>query len=196
MLPASSSAQVLQANMTFSSVHNINHLYFVTASICGWKHLFVQPVYAQIVLDSLSWMQKEERMLLFSFVVMPSHLHLVLKSETDTIGNTVWQFGSFTAHMILGQLRDDHQHDLTEFFHQQKRDNRHQHSIWQDIQAKNIYSTNFLLQKMEYIHNNPVSKDWHLVEDRANYKYSSACFYDNGIKPVIPITDLNQWLMV
>jgi hypothetical protein len=49
---------------------------------------------------------------------------------------------------------------------------------------------------MEYIHSNPVSKDWKLVDDRAQYKYSSACFYDMGITPIIPITDINEWLMV
>jgi hypothetical protein len=49
---------------------------------------------------------------------------------------------------------------------------------------------------MEYIHSNPASKDWQLVKDRADYKYSSACFYDRGNMPVIPITDVNNWLMV
>ena len=147
-------------------------------------------------MDSFSWMQKEKRILLFAFVIMPSHVHTILKPENDTIGNILWQFGSFTAHAILNQLREDRKKDLIEFFHQQKRDVRHQHSIWHDIQAKNVYSSEFLYQKMEYIHSNPVSKDWQLVEDRAQYKYSSACFYDNGLAPIIPITDVNEWLML
>src|SRR5688572_32525271 len=108
--------------MTFSSVHNVNHLYFVTASISGWKHLFIETLYVQIVMDSFSWMQKEKRILLFAFVIMPSHLHTILKPENDTIGNILWQFGSFTAHAILNQLREDRKKDLIEFFHQQKRD--------------------------------------------------------------------------
>ena len=49
---------------------------------------------------------------------------------------------------------------------------------------------------MEYIHNNPVSKDWKLVADRAEYKYSSACFYDKGVMPITPIADINEWLIV
>ncbi len=196
MLPAPSPAQALLANMTFSSIHDINHLYFVTASISGWKHLFIEPAYARIIMDSLSWMQKAKRILLFAFVLMPSHLHAILKPERDMIGNIIQQFGSYTAHAILHRLRKDHKQDLLDFFHEQKRDDRHQHSIWQDIQAKNVYSSKFLFQKMEYIHSNSVSKDWQLVENRADYKYSSACFYDNGINPIIPITDVNEWLMV
>jgi len=49
---------------------------------------------------------------------------------------------------------------------------------------------------MEYLHSNPVSKDWKLAVDKTEYKYSSACFYDKGITPIIPITDINEWLMV
>jgi hypothetical protein len=65
--PCAVPAQVWEDNMTFPSIHNINHLYFVTASICGWKHLLVEPKYSQIVLDSLVWLQRTKRILLFAF---------------------------------------------------------------------------------------------------------------------------------
>jgi len=87
-----------------------------------------------------------------------------------------------------------HLYFMTASVIESKRDSRHQHSIWQDIQAKNIYSMDFLQQKIEYIHQNPVAKDWKLVEDRADYIYSSAGYYDYGRKSVIEITDLNEWL--
>lgn len=182
--------------MTFSSIHNVDHLYFVTASIIGWKHLLAEHKYSQIVLDSLVWLQKANRIVLFSFVLMPSHLHLILKPISKTIGETLRDFGSYTAHTILRELHNDKRDDLLLFFHEQRRDIRHEHSVWQNIQAKNIYSSKFLSQKLEYIHSNPVSKDWKLVDDRADYKYSSACFYDKRIAPIIPITDINEWLVV
>jgi hypothetical protein len=56
--------------------------------------------------------------------------------------------------------------------------------------------TSILSEKTEYIHSNPASKNWRLVKNRADYKYSSACFYDNGKVPIIPITDVNKWLMI
>jgi putative transposase len=181
--------------VTFPSFHDATHLYFITASIIGWKHLFVTDKYAKIVLNSLAWLQQKKRILLFAFVIMPSHLHAILKPESKTIGEIVQQFGSFTAHEILIQLREDHQQDLLELFQQKKRDQRHEHSIWQDIQAKNVHSMKFLQQKLEYIHQNPVAKEWKLVNDRADYLYSSAGYYDYGRKPVIEITDMNEWLM-
>jgi len=182
--------------MTFPSFHDPNHLYFVTASIIEWKNLFITPEYIKIPLDSLAWMEEQKRILLFSFVVMPSHLHAILKPENHTIGEVVQQFGSFTAHDILKKLRTDNRKELLASFRQSKRDQRHEHSVWQDIQAKNIYSMDVLRQKMEYIHQNPVAKDWMLAEDRADYPYSSARYYDYGRKPVIEIKDINEWLTI
>ena len=180
--------------MTFSSFNDSSHLYFITASIVEWKPLFITPEYANIPLNSLAWMQEQKRILLFSFVIMPTHLHVVIKPESDPIGDILQQFGSFTAHEILKKLQENHQKELLEAFHQKKRDPRHEHSIWQDIQAKNIYSMDFLWQKMEYIHQNPIAQKWRLAKDRADYVYSSAGYYDYGRKPVIPITDINEWL--
>lgn len=182
--------------MTFPSFHDPTHLYFITASVIEWQHLFATAEYAKIILNSWVWMQKEKRILLFAFVIMPSHLHAILKPENNPIGEVIQQFGSFTAHEILKRLREQNQTDLLKIFHQQKRDKRHEHSVWQDIQAKNIYSKDFLEQKLEYIHQNPVTKDWKLVEDRADYLFSSAGYYDYGRKPVIEITDINEWLTI
>ena len=180
--------------MTFPSFHDPTHLYFITASIIGWKHLFITPEYINIPLNSLAWMQQQKRILLFAFVIMPSHLHAIVKPVSDTIGEVVQQFGSFTAHEILKKLHADNRKDLLELFSQNKRDPRHEHSIWQDIQAKNIYSMDVLQQKLEYIHQNPVAKDWRLAEDRVDYSYSTAGYYDHGRKPIIDITDINEWL--
>ena len=139
-------------------------------------------------------MQQQRRILLFAFVIRPSHLHAIIKPESDPIGEIIQQFGSFTAHEILKKLREHNQKELLEIFQQKKRDQRHEYSIWQDIQAKNIYSLDFLQQKMEYIHQNPVAKDWKLAGDRADYPYSSAGYYDHGRKSIIEITDINEWL--
>ena len=180
--------------MTFSSFHDSTHLYFITASVVEWKHLFITPEYTVIPLNSLAWLQQQKRILFFAFVIMPSHLHAILKPVSDSIRVIVQQFGSFTAHELLNRLQQDGQKDLLDLFQQNRRDRRHEHSIWQDIQAKNIYSLDVLQQKLEYIHQNPVSKEWKLVKDRADYLYSSAGYYDNGRKPIIEITDINEWL--
>ena len=66
--------------------------------------------------------------------------------------------------------------------------------MWQPLQAKNIYGRDFLIEKMEYINNNPIARYWALVRDRADYLYSSARFYDRGEAPLVDIDDVREWL--
>ncbi len=60
----------------------------------------------------------------------------------------------------------------------EKRKNK-RHQVFEiSFEAKIIESEKFLFQKLHYIHHNPVSKKWNLVEDFRDYPYSSAGFYE------------------
>ena len=181
---------------TFSPHQDPTHLYFVTATILGWKQLFTRSAYADIVLDSLNWHRQNGHWALYAYVLMPNHLHTIIKPLQDrTISKVLQSFGSFTAHALLARLQSDGSGSLLAFFaRRQNRDASKKHQIWQPIQAKNVYSAEFLGEKLEYIHNNPVAKHWHLVGDRADYPYSSACFYDRGVVPVVEVDDVRVWL--
>jgi REP element-mobilizing transposase RayT len=183
--------------MTFKPHHDPTHLYFLTATILGWRQVFVKPAYARIVLDSLDWHRRQGRWSLYAYVLMPNHLHALVKpEETRTVSDVLQSFGSFTAHAILVRLKSESHDNLLAFFAQRReKDARKEHQIWQPIQAKNVYSAAFLREKLDYMHNNPVAKQWHLVEDRADYAYSSACFYDRGEAPAVEVDDVRGWLV-
>jgi putative transposase len=182
--------------MTFKPQHDPTHLYFITATLLGWKQLFAEAAYARIVLDSLDWHRRHGHWALYAYVLMPNHLHAIIKPRGEhSISSVLQSLGSFTAHAILARLRDDRRQGLLTFFAQrQDRDAGKSHQIWQPIQAKNIYSVAFLRQKLEYIHNNPVAKQWRLAQDRTAYVYSSACFYDKGRLPIVEVDDVREWL--
>ncbi len=182
--------------MTIKPYHDPTHLFFVTATIMGWKHLFVEPACAKIILQSLDWHRHHGRWSLFVFVVMPNHAHFIIRPLGEqTISTVLQSFGSYTAHAILAQLRQDKQTDLLTFFAQrQDHDESKEHQIWLPIEAKNVYSVEFLRQKVEYSHNNPVAKHWRLADDRADYRYSSARFYDKGESPIIEVDDIREWM--
>ena len=182
-------------NMTFKPRHHREHLYFITATVLGWKPLFTQPEYALIILNSLDWHREQNRWLLFAYVLMPHHLHALIKPRNPfTISQVVQSFGSFTAHAILNQLRRNERTDWLQFFsRRQDKDTNKRHQIWRPIQAKNVYSEPFLRQKLSYIHHNPVAKGWDLAREPADYPYSSACYYERGSIPVVAVTDIWAW---
>ena len=52
----------------------------------------------------------------------------------------------------------------------------------QSFDAKECFSIEILEQKLDYIHANPVSGKWNLVDYFTDNKYSSASFYELGVK--------------
>ncbi len=181
--------------MPFDSIHSDTDLYFVTASIVGWHPILQNEAYANIILDAFRTRRKRHTMLLFAYVIMPTHIHAILKPADQTIGQLLQDFGSYTAHKIVAQLVADGKLELLDHFHRFRRNPRSNHPVWQEIQAKNIFSAEFLNQKFEYIHNNPIAKGWELASIPEGYLYSSAGFYQGQNNCVIEINDLREYLM-
>lgn len=64
----------------------------------------------------------------------------------------------------------------------------------ESFDAKDCRSSEFIFQKLAYIHKNPVSKKWQLVNDYTQYEYSSASFYEKGIKKYDKLLHINDAL--
>ncbi len=182
--------------MTFKPQHFPDHLYFITGSLVGWQPLLARPEFAAIILNSLAWHRQQQHWALYTYVIMPTHFHALIKpGDGHTITTNLQSLGSFTAHAILKQLRANQlQSELDYFVTHRQTDSTERHQIWQPIQAKNVYSIEFLREKVEYIHNNPVAKHWALAANRADYRWSSACFYDRNVPPIIEVDDLREVL--
>jgi putative transposase len=169
--------------------------YFITASIINWIPLFDEDRYAQVILDGLSFFKAKKDILLFAFVIMPSHFHAIIKPVKLSIGKFLQSFGSLTAHKMIKMLQEDNRRDILDILHKNKRDKRSNYSFWQEIFTENIFTQKFLEQKLEYIHQNPVYTKEESFGDRSSYQYSSAGFYDQGAKPVIEIDDIRDYLI-
>ncbi len=181
--------------MPLDSFDDPHHLYFITASVIDWKPLFTEKKYAWVILDVFSFFRNKKEILLFAFVIMPSHIHAIIKPINIPIGKFLQSFGSLTAHKLIKMLRDDQRTDVLNTFHENRRDWRSNHSFWQEIFTENIFSQRFLEQKLEYIHQNPISKLNDSIENRSDFLFSSARFYDNGEIPIIEIDDISDYLM-
>ncbi|VAW28495.1 hypothetical protein MNBD_BACTEROID06-429 [hydrothermal vent metagenome] len=56
-------------------------LYFVTFTIVYWLDLFIRDVYKQAVVDSLNYCQDKKGLEVYAWVIMTSHVHLILRSN-------------------------------------------------------------------------------------------------------------------
>jgi len=168
------------------------HLFFVTSTVLKWIKLFNKKEFAQIVIDSLKYITEEDWINIYAFVLMPNHIHLILKFSANHTADQVFRdFHKFTSQQILKIMRKNHLALMNQFI-VNKKDRKHQ--IWQrEPKFKNVYSAEFLIQKAEYIHNNPIQSKWQLVERVEDYLYSSAAYYLKG-KPftLFKLTDLRE----
>lgn len=64
------------------------------------------------------------------------------------------------------------------------------HQVFErSFDCKEITSQYFFTQKLSYIHNNPCSSAWKLVENPVDYVHSSAKFYLTGEQSIYLIAD-------
>jgi len=184
--------------MKYKTLHDSEHLYFLSSCIVNHKIIFTDKELAMLILESLSWFRKNGFYKLYAFCLMPNHLHFLIKllKKDTVIEEIAGNFHKFTGHKIIEILKRNRDSRLLKYFAEHaKRKNDRNYLIWDDTVARNIFDEEVLKETVEYIHNNPRNKSWNLVCDRADYPYSSACFYDRGVMPLIEIDDVREILV-
>ncbi len=159
--------------------------YFLTCSTVNWLPVFSNPIIANIIIDSLSFLHKENRMLLHAYVIMENHIHIIA-SSSDLL-NEIRKFKSFTARKSIDWYKQhDKQWILKQLrFHKAIHKTDQDFQFWQEGYHPQLVSNEkILLNKLEYIHNNPVQRGY--VDKPEDWRYSS---YRNYIKreAVLPI---------
>ncbi len=179
----------------FKSCHIPGHLYFVTTTVVGRRKILTEPPIAGIIVESLGYLRKEGRVKLFSYVIMPDHLHLILlplqKDEKEqTISDVMRDFKKFTSKRIVGYLKKTGRTVLLDFFSGSARGHKgQQYKVWQDgFFDENVFTQNFLNQKIQYIHYNPVRKG--MVTEPEDYPFSSATNFVSEGEGILELDEL------
>jgi putative transposase len=154
----------------------LEHPQFYTATIKDWLHLLKPDKYKDIIIDSMKFMVGNKRVKIYGFVIMPNHIHIIWQILYPYKPSDVQRdFLKFIAQKILYDLKENHIQVLEKFISENKDRN---HQIWKyNSLSIPLYSEKVLIQKLDYIHNNPIHEKWKLAIDITDYKYSSAKFY-------------------
>ena len=152
--------------------------HFISPTIVDWVDVFTRNCYRDIIIDSLDFCIKKKGLVLYGYVIMTNHLHLLVRSETGKLSDTIRDFKKFTASAILEAIRNGpesrrewmlHRFEWNATQNQRSSDNQ----VWtHENRAEYIYTQQFFDQKLKYIHENPVRAGW--VEQPEDYQYSSA----------------------
>lgn len=172
--------------------HVDNPVQFFTATILEWKKLLKPHKYKQIIIDSLIFLVNEKRVKIYGFVIMDNHIHLIWQgTDLYSLKHIQLSFMKYTAQNIKFDLEKYHPLVLKEF-KVETSDRKYQ--FWErDALAIDIMSHEVFVQKLNYIHQNPVRAS--LCEDELDYEYSSAQHYHGKENPYsfIEPYDIGFW---
>ena len=100
--------------------------------------------------------RKSAGFLLFAYVIMWDHMHL-LTSRPSTTSNVLRVLKGITARRLIDYLKDNaHLSSLAKLQHQE-RDRNYKYSLWQtEKNVLPIFSEGMFMEKVNYIHRNPL----------------------------------------
>ena len=129
-------------------------------------------------------MKKEYENKISAYVIMPNHIHLILKLSdfSPRLPNLINNSKRFLTYGIINLLKKDDRIDLLNFFSSHGNIKKGaKHKVFKErYDSLAIQSRKFFLQKLNYIHNNPCQEKWQLVPKPALYPYSSASNYTHN----------------
>lgn len=162
--------------------HDSRTPHFVSFAIVHWLDLFTRKEYCNVVIESLSYCIQHKGLIVNAWCIMPNHIHLIIRSETNQLQDIMRDLKKFTAKKLVIEIQEN----LTEsrkdwilwMFKRagEKNSNNKTWQVWQQHNQPIELSTNKMIdQRLEYLHMNPVKAGF--VDKPEDWVYSSAKQY-------------------
>jgi len=169
-------------------IHKQDGAYFITCTTVGWVDLFIRDRYKQLIADSLNHCVEKLGLNIYCYVIMPSHLHLIVSAKNSDLSDVIGSFKKYTSRELIKLIKspgESRREWLLPIFSSagEKNPRNKIYQVWQQKNhAEEVYSPKFTLSKIKYIHNNPVEEGF--VARPEEYLYSSARDYAGLSSPV------------
>ncbi|MEQ8477038.1 transposase [Fulvivirga sp.] len=158
--------------------------YFITMTVVYWIDVFSRRDYKDIIVESLNYCIANKGLNLYAWIIMSNHIHIVGKVETELgMSGFLRDFKKFTSKKIVELIQEipESRRDwlLDKFSFEARRTGRAEnYKLWKDDNHAIDMSTIDMMNKVDYIHDNPVRAG--LVHEPDQYVYSSATDYAGG----------------
>ncbi len=170
--------------------YNSEGLYFVSFAVVEWLNVFTRNEYKEIIIDSLTFCQKNKGMEIFAWCIMTNHVHLVFRTIGEQKPELVLgDFKRFTSQKIVKAIIDNPKESRKEILINtfkkaaENTSNVKHHQFWRhDNKPIELWSNKVINEKINYVHQNPVEAG--LVFRAEDYRYSSAIDY-SGVKGLL-----------
>ena len=126
----------------------------------------------EVVCKALDEARKSAGFLIFAYVFMLDHIHLIT-DNAKSIKETLRFTNGITARRVIDYLKENNYESCLEKLKIQVREREHKHSVFQHHpNAFEIYGEDKMMEKVNYVHLNPVRAG--LVKLPDEYRFSSS----------------------
>ena len=175
-------------------------IYFITFTCHDWLPL-IQVTNGYDMIYKWYDILSSNSHVINGYVIMPNHLHMLLyyTGVGPSLNRIVGNGKRFMAYSIIEALEAQKEKRLLNRLNLavtpsgKKRGKKHE--VWKDsFDVKECRTEPFVLQKLNYIHNNPCAGKWKLADSPVHYWHSSASFYISGRHAGYPVKDYRIFL--
>ena len=182
--------------------HNNQQIYFVSFAVVGWIDLFIRNEYKDELVKSLDYCIKLKDLELYAWVIMTSHVHLIIGSRGKPLSDIMRDLKRHTSerlHILIKNNTKESRKEclpaealaqagMLELMEQAGNENSNNSGfqLWQQHNHPiELPTPQIVHQKLDYLHLNPVAAGF--VEKPEDWLYSSAKDYYTGKKGMLDI---------
>ena len=170
-------------------------VHFISFAVVQWVDALSRPHYKDIVIDSLRFCQQKKGLILYAYVIMSNHIHLIAAAkEGYSLSDILRDMKKHTSKALLAAIQNntESRKDWMMWIFSSAgkyNSNNKEFQFWQqDNRPIQLNTSEMVEQRLNYIHNNPVLAG--LVKEAEHYPYSSATDY-SGNKGLLEIEFIN-----
>ncbi|HEV8083343.1 MAG TPA: transposase [Chitinophagaceae bacterium] len=154
-------------------------LYFISFAVVNWIDVFIRKEYKDILLESWIYCQEHKGLEIYGWIIMPSHVHMIISSKENKLEDIVRDMKSHTSTTLRKVIKNHVGESRREWMLMmmekagKENVNNNDFQLWQQhnkpIQIMNI---EMFHKTLDYIHDNPVEAGF--IEKAEDWLYSSA----------------------
>ncbi|MBI3950794.1 MAG: transposase [Acidobacteria bacterium] len=148
---------------------------FITAVANDRLPVFRAAAIKLVTCQAIDEARQSGGFLLFAYVIMPDHVHLLTDSPYKP-SEVSRRLKGTIAHRVIEYLKEKgYESSLRKLRHEEWK-RHHRYSLWgHESNVFSVFSESVFMQKVNYIHQNPVRAG--LVERAIDYRWSSARYW-------------------
>jgi REP element-mobilizing transposase RayT len=167
--------------------------FFITFTCYQWLPLIEATNSYDLIYRWFDYL-KQQGHYITGYTIMPNHVHatIAFRKTNKSINKIIGDGKRFIGYDIIKRLKENNQTailaKLEAAVNKSDKARGKLYEIWEDtFNWKHCYGNDFIIQKLEYMHNNPCSGKWNLAPSVIEYPHSSAKFYLTDVQGIYEV---------